>query len=266
MALTASRALSATLCATFCAALYASEREAEAASPAAPDAGSAGTAVADAPEGPVADDVAEGGTAPSETAATDESAGEAPSPDASEKMQEVRPPRIDGGYYGGTFLAGATFARVMRFDTPSPFVGGGASFRAGDVVYPWMSIGVEVMGAFASASTNGGQKDFSGQLLIDTGFYPMKSTHPLSLRAAFGFGGGRVTQADGKRSGFGGAAFRAAARYEFFPGAQKYRARRGGGLGIGPELAYVINPPARSAGPMAQTIYLAFTLTWYRGR
>jgi hypothetical protein len=154
---------------------------------------------------------------------------------------------------------------INDVDTPSPFFGSGFAFRTGDAVFEWMTIGLEVMGAFGRSGANGGQADAGGQLLIDFGFYP-KPRHPLSLRAAFGFGGGRVTQNDGATSGYGGAAFRAALRYEFFPRANKYRPQTGGGMGLGPELAYLVNPPVRAGGPMANTIYLALTFTWYRGR
>jgi hypothetical protein len=151
----------------------------------------------------------------------------------------------------------------MDFETPDPFVGGGAGFRAGDVVLDWMSIGFEVDVLVGSAPS--GYREAGGQLLIDLGFYPLDKRR-WSIHGAFGFGAASVRDADGTASGFGGGAFRLATRYEFFPGASKYRPRTGGGMGIGPELGFLSNPPGRAGGPMSNTLYLALSFTWYRGR
>lgn len=176
-----------------------------------------------------------------------------------------KPPRIDGGYFGGSVPLTLGFKRINGLDTPTPFLGSALDFRTGDAVFDWMTIGMELMLTFDSSNAKGGQQDKGGQLLIDFGFYP-KPSKPLSFRAAFGFGGGRVTQADGASSGYGGAAFKAALRYEFFPNAHKYRPHTAGGMGLGPEFGFLANTPGRPGGPMSNTVYLALAFTWYRGR
>ncbi|MCA9661146.1 MAG: hypothetical protein KC486_22585, partial [Myxococcales bacterium] len=82
----------------------------------------------------------------------------------------------------------------------------------------------------------------------------------------FGVGGGAVRE-DGVegRSGFGGAAFKAAARYEFFPLAKRLRPRRGGGFGLGPELGWIGFTPAAAGRPMSNTLYLGLATTYYFG-
>src|SRR5690606_26366550 len=134
-----------------------------------------------------------------------------------------------------------------------PFVGGGGSLRVGEVVYPWMSIGVEVAGNLGYRSEDPRQRLLKGAFLVDFGFYP-KPSLPLSLRVGFGAGGGAVRERGiTDRSGFGGAVFTGAVRYEFFPGAKVRRPTRGGGLAIGPELGWVGFLPAAKGRPMANT-------------
>jgi hypothetical protein len=148
-------------------------------------------------------------------------------------------------------------------------VGGGFSLRGGDVILPWLTLGFEAVGNFSRRPE---MRSMAGQLLVDFGFLPAPKKLNLSLRAAFGFGGGNVRHANPPatatrdRGGFGGAAFRAAIRYEAFPGAAKRRPRRAGGLALGPEIGWLANPPARAGNPMANTVYLALGITWYGGR
>ena len=104
-----------------------------------------------------------------------------------------------------------------------------------------------------------------GAFLVDFGFYPTKKA-PLSLRAGFGAGGGAVREAGReKRSGFGGAVFTAAVRYEFFPFAAKKRKNRGGGFSLGPELGWIGFLPAAKGRPMSNTVYLGLFVGFYFG-
>lgn len=197
-------------------------------------------------------------------AAAVETPAETPPParPASEK-----PPRVDGTYVGGTLGPGISFARVNDFPTPNPFVGGGATLRVGEVIYPWLSIGVEISGNLAYRSADPRQRLLQGAFLVDFGFYPAaKKQIPLSLRAGFGAGGGAVREARRTdRSGFGGAVFTAAVRYEFFPGAAKRRPTRGGGFSIGPELGWIGFMPAAKGRPMSHTVYLGLYVGFYFG-
>jgi hypothetical protein len=89
---------------------------------------------------------------------------------------------------------------------------------------------------------------------------------PLSLHVGFGIGGGAIRE-DGVegRKGYGGAAFKAAVRYEFFPLAKSFRPKRGGGFGLGPEVGWLGFTPAAAGRPMSNTVYLGLTTTYYFG-
>lgn len=175
------------------------------------------------------------------------------------------PPRIDGTYVGGSLAAGLGFARVNDFETPNPFPGGMATLRVGEVVYPWLSVGVEIAGNWAYRFADPRQRLLQGAFLVDFGFYPTKKA-PLSLRAGFGAGGGAVREAGReKRSGFGGAVFTAAVRYEIFPLAAKKRKNRGGGFSLGPELGWIGYLPAAKGRPMSNTVYLGLFVGFYFG-
>lgn len=176
-----------------------------------------------------------------------------------------RPPRVDGVYFGGTLAAGLSAVRVNDFPTPDPFPGGGATLRVGEVVYPWMSVGVEIAGNWAYRFAEPRQRQLQGAFLIDFGFYPVPRI-PLSLRAGFGAGGGAIReQGRSARSGFGGAVFTAAVRYEIFPLAAKKRPKQGGGFSIGPELGWIGFMPAAKGRPMAHTVYLGLFMGFYFG-
>lgn len=175
------------------------------------------------------------------------------------------PPRVDGTYVGGTLGAGLSFARVNDFPTPDPFAGGAGTLRVGEVLYRWLSIGIEIAGNFGYRAADPRQRLLQGAFLVDFGFYPAKKL-PLSLRAGFGAGGGAVReQGRSGRSGFGGAVFTGAVRYEFFPGADRRRPRRGGGFSLGPELGWIGFMPAAKGRPMAHTVYLGLFIGFYFG-
>lgn len=130
-----------------------------------------------------------------------------------------------------------------------------------------MSVGIEISGNLAYRGADPRQRLLQGAFLVDFGFYPAAKKHiPLSLRAGFGAGGGAVRERGRQdRSGFGGAVFTAAARYEFFPGAAKRRPRRGGGFSLGPELGWIGFMPAAKGRPMSHTVYLGLFVGFYFG-
>lgn len=176
-----------------------------------------------------------------------------------------KPPRVDGPYIGGTIAAGGSFVRVNNFETPDPFSGGTASLRVGQAIYPWMTIGLEVTGSWANRFANPGQRLLQGGALIDFGFLPVPRI-PLSLHVGFGAGGGAARQAGrSARSGFGGAVFTGAVRYEIFPLAARKRPRRGGGFSLGPELGWLGFTPAAKGRPMSNTVYIGLFMGFYFG-
>jgi len=173
-----------------------------------------------------------------------------------------RPPRVDGPYVGGVISGAGAFTRVNNLDTPAPFGGFVVDLRAGDVVFPWMSVGIQVMGGAGWVSD---QRVAHGGLLMDFGFYPIKRV-PFSLRAGFGFGAGAVNDEDAtKRFGFGGALFKAGARYAFFPTAAKRRPQRGGGWSIGPELGWLGYTPTGPGQPMNNVLTLGLWTGFFLG-
>lgn len=179
---------------------------------------------------------------------------------------EPKPPRLDGPYVGGMLLTGLTVPRVNGLDAGAMASFGG-SLRFGEVVLPWLGLGLSLGGAAGVRSGDARQTLGQGQMLVDTTFIPLaKRRVPLSLRAAFGFGGGAILQAGREgRAGFGGAVFSAAAGYTLFPWVQKRRAFRGGGFGLGPELGWIGFTPTGPGNPMSHTIYVALTTTFYFG-
>lgn len=164
----------------------------------------------------------------------------------------------------------ASFARVNRLETTaSPFAGFGGHARVGQMVLPWLGFGLVVGGALGvrSERSAGGvrQRLGLGELLVDTTFVPIPS-RTWTVRAGFGFGGGAVRQAGvAARSGFGGAVFSLATRYELFPFARRFRPTRGGGFGVGPELGWIGATPAARGRPMAHVMYLGLSTTIYFG-
>lgn len=191
--------------------------------------------------------------------------GVAGAKDSPAPAEAPRPPRIDGTYVGGTLTGGASLVRVNGWPTPDPLSGGGGTVRVGQVIYPWLSIGVDMMfhGGVRPAAPR--QRVLQGAFLVDFGFYPIKG-RGLSLRVGFGAGGGAAREAGRPaRSGFGGAVFTGAARYEFFPGASRRRPKRGGGFSLGPEVGWVGFMPAAKGRPMAHTLYVGLFLGFYFG-
>jgi hypothetical protein len=177
----------------------------------------------------------------------------------------VRVPRVDGVYIGGTLAFSESFARVNNFPTPTPHAGATPSLRVGQAIFPWMTIGILVTGTFANRFADPRQRLWQGSAIIDFGFLPVPRI-PLSLRVGFGAGGGAVRQ-DGiaARSGFGGAVFTGAVRYEVFPLAARKRPRRGGGFALGPELGWIGFTPAARGRPMSNTVYLGLFMGFYFG-
>lgn len=190
--------------------------------------------------------------------ATDETDATEPEPDAA----SIRPPRVDGPYFGGLLFGGASFAKVLAFDLDAPLAGGGGFLHAGDAVLKWLSLGIAVGG---QTGVSGDRRLAAGGLLVEVAFVPMQR-YPLSIRTGFGFGGGRVTDAKtGERPGFGGALFKGTLRYEFFPLAAKKRPDRGGGWAIGPELGWLGATPAAKGQPFVHTILLGVSTSIYFG-
>lgn len=206
-----------------------------------------------------------------------ESEIEGPEPEAPEKVaccipddevpepttvETVSPPRVDGAYLGAVLGGGATFVRVNDRETPGAFLGGGGALRVGEAVLPWMTIGLQVGGR---AGFKGAQRVYQGGVLVELGFLPVPK-YPLSLLAGFGVGGGAVHEQDIEgRAGFGGAMFKAGARYDLFPGVAKRRPNRGGGFSLGPEISWVGFTPAAKGRPMSNTIVLGLWLGYYFG-
>lgn len=178
-----------------------------------------------------------------------------------------QPPRIDGAYLGMTLFPSVVAVRLNELQTPGPFAGAGGTIRFGQMVLPWLGLGLRVGGLGAVRSEEGARQVLGmGGLLVDFDFVPAPKRLPLTLVASFGFGGGAATQ-EGvpNRSGFGGALFGATIRYEWFPGAHRYRPTTGGGFGLGPELGYLGATPAARGRPMAHAAYLGLSMTWYFG-
>lgn len=184
---------------------------------------------------------------------------------ATARVPARKPPRVDGPYIGGTIAAGGTFARVNNFATPDPLSGGTMSLRFGQAIYPWMTIGLQVTGTWANRFADPRQRLLQGAAIVDFGFLPVPRI-PLSLHVGFGAGGGAVRQADRTaRSGFGGAVFTGAVRYEIFPLAARKRPTRGGGFSLGPELGWIGFTPAAKGRPMSNTLYIGLFMGFYFG-
>jgi hypothetical protein len=176
------------------------------------------------------------------------------------------PPRIDGVYLGFAVYGTATLASVQRLETPGPFPGAGGHVRVGQMVLPWLGLGITVGGVFGTRTQSGARQQlWLADFTVDGTFVPVPRI-PFSLRTSFGFGGGAVREADvPDRSGYGGAVFGAAVRYEFFPGVKRYRPKKAGGFGLGPELGWIGATPAAVGRPMANVIYLGLSGTFYFG-
>ena len=177
----------------------------------------------------------------------------------------TRPPRVDGPYIGASVAFGESFARVNNFATPNPLSGGTMGLRFGEAIFPWMTIGLEITGTWANRFADPRQRLLQGAAVVDFGFLPIKRV-PVSFHVGFGAGGGAVREAGrAARSGFGGAVFTGAVRYEIFPLAERRRPRRGGGFSLGPELGWLGFTPAAKGRPMSNTIYLGLFLGFYFG-
>ncbi len=178
------------------------------------------------------------------------------------------PPRLSGAYLGLSLLGTVTMARVNAFSTDRPFAGGGGFLRFGQFVLPWFGLGLSVGGSGGTASDEGARQGLGqGALMVDFEFVPApKRVRGLSLRTSFGFGGGAVTEEGVEgRGGHGGAVFGATARYTFFPGANRYRATKAGGFGIGPEVGWLGFTPAARGRPMSNSFAVGASMTFYFG-
>lgn len=231
--------------------------------------------IADSPADPEPSPDPSEGAEPSES--PDPSEGAEPSvasdppvddPQTEAPAQDRKPPRIAGPYIGLGFTGGLSFARVNQFSTDTPFAGAGGYLRFGQMVLPWFGVGLQIGGQGGSASEDGARQQLGqGALLVDFNVVPApQRVRGLSLRGSFGFGGGAVNE-EGipDRAGYGGAVFGLGARYEFFPGAHRYRATKAGGFGIGPELAWLGFTPAAKGRPMSNTLWLGLSATFYFG-
>jgi hypothetical protein len=202
--------------------------------------------------------------------ATPEPDAATPEPDAAtpEPAAAPRPPRIDGTYLGGTLLLGAGLVRVNDLHTDGAFASFGGTATIGQMVFPWLGLGLHGGGGGGVRSKDGvRQRLGQGSLGVQMKIVPLPKRHvPLSLLGSFGFGGGAVRQEGiAKRAGFGGACFGASVRYELFPFAAKRRPYRGGGLGLGPELGWQGFTPAAAGRPMSNTFFVALSTTFYFG-
>lgn len=176
------------------------------------------------------------------------------------------PPRLDGVYLGFALYGTATLARVNDLETPGPFPGGGGRIRVGQMVLPWLGLGISVGGVFGTRTQDGARQQlWLAEFMVDGTFIPVPRV-PVSIRTSFGFGGGAVREADvSARSGYGGAVFGAGVRYELFPGVKRYRPTKAGGFGLGPEIGWIGATPAAAGRPMANVIYLGLSGNFYFG-
>lgn len=175
---------------------------------------------------------------------------------------KISPPRVDGAYINLTSFGSASFARLIDFRAQSPFGTGGLLLRAGQTVYSWMSLGLTFSGQLGA---NASQQLRLFALLAEFDFYPIPQ-RAFSIRIGAGAGGGRATESGREdEPGLFGAAFMAALRYEWFPGADRRRPMRGGGFAIGPELGWLGFTPAGSGQSMVQGVYLGLSIGPYFG-
>lgn len=182
------------------------------------------------------------------------------------------PPRIAGAYVGGMLVGATTLVRLSDFEDAPPLTGFSMSADAGSVVLPWLSIGFSLVGGNGYGG-GGNLRLRHGGLLTDLAVYPIPE-RPFSIRAGFGAGFGRVSEqeADPPVPGatpdtqtFGGALFKAGARYVFFPGVDTRRPDRAGGLAVGPEILWMGHTPSERGASMANTIMLGIWMGFFFG-
>jgi hypothetical protein len=128
-----------------------------------------------------------------------------------------------------------------------------------------MSLGLQLLGQLSWANPGAQQRLGVAGLMMDLGFFPVRH-RGLVLRGSFGFGGGGVRE-EGRsgRKGFGGPLFGVGAGWTFFPGAARRRPARGGGLGLGPEVSYLVATPAAAGRPMTHALWVGLVVTMYFG-
>ncbi len=204
-----------------------------------------------------------------EPAAREQPAGETPpsaQPERGAWRKPPIPPRLDGTYLGASLGPGLGFARVTGFATDGAFAAMAGAARLGQMLLPWLGLGISAGGSYAVRSEESARQRLAlGYFFVDATLVPIPRRN-LTVRASFGFGGGAVRQA-GKsgRGGFGGAMFGASIRYDFFPLAARKRPRRGGGFAIGPELSWLGATPAARGRPMANVVAVGLATTFYFG-
>lgn len=188
--------------------------------------------------------------------------------------QKIHPPRVDGTYLGVVLQPTLSFIRVNDEEGSGMFLGGGGSLRVGEVIFPWLSLGLQIFGHYGPSAD--GNAMGAGALLVEAGFFPILR-YPFSIHVGFGAGGGAVQiketiepetmiASPRRRSGFGGAVFTGALRYDFFPGIRKRRPNKAGGFAMGPELGWIGFTPTAKGRPMSNTIYVGLWLGYYFGR
>jgi len=173
-----------------------------------------------------------------------------------------RPPRIDGPFMIGHVAVASQFSRIGSIDDARPGVGPLGRLELGQVVLPWLTMGVEV--SFGAGFTSS-SRSLHGGLMAQFGFIPIRDAG-LALRVATGFGAGTIRQ-DGveQRAGFGGALMGSGVRYWFFPGGERRRPTRAGGFAIAPEFAWQGYLPSRSGGPMSHVVTLGLAAAIFFG-
>ncbi|RMG99379.1 MAG: hypothetical protein D6705_03290 [Deltaproteobacteria bacterium] len=174
-------------------------------------------------------------------------------------------PRFSGWHLRADLDAGLGFARVRELSTPHPLLGPAGSLAVGQVVLPWLALGLRVWGQIGYANPGARQRLAQGAVLLDGTFRPIPKAQ-LLLRASVGVGGGAVRE-DGRsgRSGFGGPVFGLDLGYAFFPGVRRYRPYREGGFFVGPHVGYTVATPAARGRPMAHTISVGIATGFFFG-
>ncbi len=176
-----------------------------------------------------------------------------------------RVPRVSGWFMRADLDAAVAFARVRDLDTPRPHMGPAGSLAVGQVVTPWLALGLRVWGQLGWANPGARQRLGQGAVLLDGTFRPLPRKN-LLLRTSLGVGGGAVREAGRKgRAGFGGPVFALDVSYAFFPGVRRYRPYRAGGFFLAPHVGYVVATPAAKGRPMAQSVVAGLAVGFYFG-
>ncbi len=193
-------------------------------------------------------------------------AGEAAAaPAAAAAENAPRAPRISGWFVRADLDAAVAFSRVRDLETPRPHAGPAGSLAVGQVVTPWLALGLRVWGHLGWANPGAMQRLGQGAVLLDGTFRPIPRAN-LLLRTSLGVGGGAVRESGREgRAGFGGPIFALDLSYAFFPGARRYRPDRAGGFFLAPHVGYLVATPAARGRPMAQSVITGLAIGFYFG-